>query len=697
MSTSIEPRVKAGKFLLKLAWFIEIGAALVGLALAWFILFAQIENIKNPDGSLSTKDQIIVFVAAIPFVIIAIVELTKIPLATACYFSTSRLAKYVFGFSLFLLSIITFETFINGFQQNIQVRLAGIKKIQLSMRKAETEIKTLEVEKIALTGLTRQEIEKSYSDKIIELTKRQQTEIDAIEAIMEKERKRLGGSKPKVLRQEIDDLKNESMLEKNRYQSMRDEAVRRYEQQLKAISSDTEGIKKDLVDRISALDKEINNISSKKDKKENEIKVVENESIVGSKEEKVIQDKFKEQRARVEEIIESEKVANKQRADELNASLQELKKERADNFLPHPDLDVKIEKKELDLEEISINRMSLNIKTQSKELDDQEKKAILDVRNRIKAEKTKRIERLQNEKNLLTRQEIELKSQKDSLAQQLTSTTKGNQSANLSNKSAEEMRRLNDEQVEKQKQRTLLIKNNEDELVQIMALNQTELIPKENAHTKEIDNISEKIRKTKQDEEDFKTKNISDLNRRDFRLGEIRDLTIDLKKKQSEDEGRLMEEGGKTQIGQWSMFFFDNIDPKNVRLVSIVWFGSIAAITAWTGTLLAFASLVLRFGHEKGHRPSRLIRTLQHFFIDARKYIRKPRIKEIEKEVVKIVEVIKEVPVTKVVTQEVIKEVIRKEVIHVPIASDDLTILNIKSNKSNKASKDTKNKLNPKL
>jgi hypothetical protein len=91
--------------------------------------------------------------------------------------------------------------------------------------------------------------------------------------------------------------------------------------------------------------------------------------------------------------------------------------------------------------------------------------------------------------------------------------------------------------------------------------------------------------------------------------------------------------------------------------------------------VLAFGSLVLRFGHGENysHKPSKVSRSLQQLFIYARKYLRKPRIREIKTEVEKIVEVIKEVPVDKVVIQEVPREVIRKEVIHVPIATDDLT------------------------
>ena len=49
----------------------------------------------------------------------------------------------------------------------------------------------------------------------------------------------------------------------------------------------------------------------------------------------------------------------------------------------------------------------------------------------------------------------------------------------------------------------------------------------------------------------------------------------------------------------------------------------------------------------------------------------KPREKIIHNEVIKEVEVVKEVPVDKVVIQEVPVEVVKKEVIHVPIYTND--------------------------
>ena len=125
-----------------------------------------------------------------------------------------------------------------------------------------------------------------------------------------------------------------------------------------------------------------------------------------------------------------------------------------------------------------------------------------------------------------------------------------------------------------------------------------------------------------------------------------------------------------------------DITNEELRLISILWFGSLAAITAWTGTLLAFASLVVRYGgQDDTKRPSlhraltRLMKNLIGAVVDIRRRIRAPKIIEkiIEREVPK--EVIKEVPVEKVVTQDVAREVITRELVYVPVFSDDPELL----------------------
>ena len=133
----------------------------------------------------------------------------------------------------------------------------------------------------------------------------------------------------------------------------------------------------------------------------------------------------------------------------------------------------------------------------------------------------------------------------------------------------------------------------------------------EEAHKREIVNIDKKIEVLKDGVEDTRRKRISDLNRRDFRMNEIKTEAPILVKKISDLEAAMVEEGEKTFVGQWTHRIYDDVEPEHVTTVAFVWFGSLAAITAWLGTLLAFASLVLRYDHEKKHKPFRITRAIQ--------------------------------------------------------------------------------------
>jgi hypothetical protein len=170
-----------------------------------------------------------------------------------------------------------------------------------------------------------------------------------------------------------------------------------------------------------------------------------------------------------------------------------------------------------------------------------------------------------------------------------------------------------------------------------------------------------------------------------------------------------------------------------LKIVAGLWFGSISLLAATIGTILALVSFILRDpqafeekqrfrGAKKTYslfrlgllRSSLLLRSLvvlvgavirllfalptairgvlgskvrialRVIAVGTWRRYRKPKIVEklVTKEVEVIKEVIKEVPVEKVVIKEVPVEVYRDRVVHVPIASDDLTILDIEGQKN---------------
>ena len=348
----------------------------------------------------------------------------------------------------------------------------------------------------------------------------------------------------------------------------------------------------------------------------------------------------------------------------------------------------------------SVNKMlstfldSSEMMQKLQEINDKEKRDILATRNQLKVEKDQQVNDLKKEISEINEDLLNQKKQRDNLIQKSSVTTLGNKRVALLNTKTSEAQKTSSSYMEDEKKLSKQIMEKETDLANFLGIFEEQLSPMENDKAMQINTIRERTRQAIQTEEDIKNKNINDFNGREYRIGEISERTLDLKKSVDVDEAKIMEEGRNTLVGSWTIFFFKDMEPDNLRLVTMIWYGSLAAITAWTGTLLAFASLVLRYSHEKKNDPSRLMRPIQKYFIYARKNKRKPRIKEVEKEVEKIVEVIKEVPVTKVVTQEVPKEVIRKQIIHVPVATDDLTILDFNDRRSNKSEKDNPNTAN---
>ena len=124
---------------------------------------------------------------------------------------------------------------------------------------------------------------------------------------------------------------------------------------------------------------------------------------------------------------------------------------------------------------------------------------------------------------------------------------------------------------------------------------------------------------------------------------------------------------------------------------STIWFGAMSLVVATTGTAVALGSEVLRTSHPIKKRSNTGINILRIL-----KFVRRPRIKKVvEIKTVKqidtvVKEVIKEVPVEKVVPTEVLKEKLVKQVVHIPVYTNDPALLNQSHNE--KTDKDKKKK-----
>ena len=112
---------KKGLFLLRMAWTIEICVAIIGFIIGLIIMQGtkteqsgeQLVSSFSFLSNMTLND----FSIGLIFMIVAIVELTKIPLATAVYYSVRLSWRLVFILGLLLVNVSTFETIVTGFER----------------------------------------------------------------------------------------------------------------------------------------------------------------------------------------------------------------------------------------------------------------------------------------------------------------------------------------------------------------------------------------------------------------------------------------------------------------------------------------------------------------------------------------------------------------------------------------------------
>jgi hypothetical protein len=165
-----------------------------------------------------------------------------------------------------------------------------------------------------------------------------------------------------------------------------------------------------------------------------------------------------------------------------------------------------------------------------------------------------------------------------------------------------------------------------------------------------------------------------------------KDDVLKEKRKLEEEKVRLRNDinikVSENQVYRIAQFFFAHenaadVSKSELRLTGLIWFGSLAMIVAATGTVLAIAGTLLKHGaaHRGGQRG--FFYTARRALVELRRRFRKPKIIEknivVEKE--KIISVPIEIPVDKVVFRDVPREVVRKELIYVPLYTNDPSLL----------------------
>ena len=564
-----------GKFLLNMAWTVEILVAVIGICIAIIVVInAQgTQNVEDLAGrSLKLND--ITFGGI--FFIVAIVELTKIPLATAVYYSVRIYWKVIFLIGLLLVNVSTFETIVTGFERINRERTKVVDKKIVKYHSINTQIEQLQDNANV----------KQFDGEINELRKQRTNINQQISEISVNGQKRIqdiidsGSNKPAIdqLQKQIDTLNQNISNLTNKNVELAGQI------DSKLFGSN----KKSIAASIATNEAAINNYKTEKREKENKVS-------------KLIDDQGKSSSGQIE-IIKSE----------MKSAIEPLNDE---------------------LSIIASNISGLEGNKAQYNIDDNEKI------KRIKELQNTRLELISNEEGTGIDDLAP-----DSQVYRVATWLKNWFIIDYN----DEINKINEQifQLEKQKVKSITERGWFDKIFSF--LNKNSSLDNE-AIDRQISNLKTKII-------EFENKSIK----------------------------------AKTKI---SDSVYADIPSGALAAAFWLWFGVLSFIISVTGTMLAFASLVLLdprlhiLRNKKNNTWRGLATRISKFFVLSNKFIwgkikrfRDPNIKIVEKEVEKIVEKIVEVEKfvgEKIVYEkvEIPKEVIRKEIVYVPLPTDDNELL----------------------
>ena len=281
-----------GKKLIYFAWAIEILVASVGFTIAMLFFFSKGQSGISAE-ELSQSLKLDSYIVGLAFLVVTIMELTKIPLATAFYYAGKTFWKILFVIALFAVNYSTFETIIQGFelgyynrlelvdvemdkQKNIEKKIEDIKsnkstisfeieQLTLEINDLEEQKKTIENQRIdTITNIDEQY--SSSNDDVINEAKSQ---------IVSKENRRdeLNDEK-NILTQEYNNCK---LVGRKKCQGTIQDRIDNADRGIGILNSDIRDLEKKIANRISKIDGNTNTLKEReREKANNQIATINN-------------------------------------------------------------------------------------------------------------------------------------------------------------------------------------------------------------------------------------------------------------------------------------------------------------------------------------------------------------------------------------------------------------------------------------
>jgi len=654
--------------ILKLAWAIEIIAALVSFSIGFFLVFG--------DTGLSTEETINKggYISGLLFFLIGVIELSRIPLVISIYRSVKIWWKIVGTVFLIIVMFVTFESMLVGFEINSTFMTQKQNVLLNQLEKNYEKIDNMDSKIEEISTLNENLIRENFERDLLFFQNQRKERQNEIE---------------------------------NRINSNEDKRKTRLDENVDKIQETNqrrEDILKPYIEKRDELREKTNSESQQllRDKRDNKINQRDNLNTNKSKakEEALFhyEQKIANQRwnASKEESTKKENLANvsKQLSDEKKDLQSYIDKELTEKKWGYRGR-IKIRQKE------SSERQGV-LSNQASMLRDDIAVLASNLTKQLNLSENKHNNQLSEINKDFVTLEKEINQDIDKLNTELeerilldTGSVKEElvkielDINNINKQFDEDIKKINSERSNTGSQF--------DKLISILDEENNTINGEFNENKRAIE-----------EERDLKIKSLESQNERVEELQNVNN-TIKITNIDLKDEYNILATGSiihnfALKIPLWMYSACGVTDEENnlipaqsaadissdcLDFTETIWFGAMALVVAMTGTAVAFGSEVLRTTYsEKRHSiiGITLLRILR--------FVRRPRIKKVvETKTVKqidtvVKEVIKEVPVEKVVTTEVIKEKTILKPVHIPVYTNDPALLNL----SNNEKKDKKDK-----
>lgn len=691
-------REKIGARLIGFAWGVEIVAATIGLIIAVFIILSTRDQITGLGEADGPQLYMSMFLGGLPFIVVAIVELTKIPLVHATYLAESLFWRIALSIGLMLLMVVTFETMANGFERNFSLRNSVITNLRKEQQHldGQAEVARAEVERLKLES--EQGLIERRETEFASLNKEHRERLDRIQAQKQEARARYGDTAQKGKETEL-----KSVLERiKEVIAQRDSELgdvdARYKQKTNQIGTNVDQQRAAFQQQIDGLREQLAKLSERE--KDQLATVKDDPNIERQRQAEIARIREDHEKALSENRagVEAEKTRLQADIASREARLAEIQKSIAEesNFFTEASVREKYQPE--------IDRTGRLLEEAHKDL---AALSLPDIFSRLSKERDQNIDATNAKYDASSgegnrrRGEIRAaaKAERDELNQRLRnieaklSTLTTDSSIDQASLQRTEERREIEERFEKD--RAALTSREAElrtEIAQIQSNSQQQLQPilTDLTERETAENQAHDRRRA-----EIQARFDAELQRLSTKKAEIESLErtlTDMGKQRVEIRDHIAQQAQAEQIYRFAQYVYGveaaaDVTPSQVRTISFIWFGSLAAITAWTGTLLAFGGVMLRYGDQQKRRSGLggIARSIRAFFLARAKRLRAPIIKEVQvdrdvvREVTKEVpvekivvqDVVREVPVDKVVFKEVPREIVRKEIVYLPFFTDD--------------------------